>query len=344
MPTPIRVGILGLTHDHIWGNLDELNKLSTGDLVAAADPNQPLLEKIREECGCERLFESYDSMLDEVELDAVYVYGDNKTGAELAVMAAERGLHVMVEKPMASTLEGAVAMVAAAKTSGIKLMINWPFAWKPAFQKATAMALDGEIGTVFETKYRSAHAGPKELGCTPYFYNWLHDAELNGAGALMDYACYGAALARYVLGQPSRVTGVAGQLLKDYITLEDNAVILMQWPRAMAISEASWSQIGDLTSYETIIYGSEGTLFVERSGRLLLATREHGEGVAVDVPEPPSEAASASAYFLHCIANDLPVEGICNPAVGRDAQEILEAGLLSATYGETMSLPLPIYG
>jgi predicted dehydrogenase len=344
MPTPIRVGILGLTHDHIWGNLDDLSKSSLGKLVAAADPNGPLLEKIRDEYGCKQVFDSYEDMLDEATLDAVYVYGDNKTGAELTVMAAERGLDVMVEKPMASTLEGAVAMVAAAKSNGVKLMINWPFAWSPALQKAMGMALGGEIGQVFETKYRSAHAGPKELGCTPYFYNWLHDAELNGAGALMDYCCYGAALARYVLGQPSRVTGVAGQLLKDYITLEDNAVILMQWPRAMAVTEASWSQIGHLTSYETVIYGSEGTLFVERSGRLLLATREHDEGIVVEVPELSAEESNASAYFLHCIANDLPIEGICRPEVGRDAQEILEAGLLAATYGETISLPLPVYG
>ena len=344
MPTPIRVGILGLTHDHIWGNLNDLTTSSMGKLVAAADPNGPLLEKIRDEYGCGQVFESYETMLEEVELDAVYVYGDNKTGAELAVMAAERGLDIMVEKPMASTLAGAVAMVAAALANDVKLMINWPFAWNPAFQKATDMALGGQIGQIFETKYRSAHAGPKELGCTPYFYNWLHDADLNGAGALMDYACYGAALARHVLGQPSRVTGVAGHLLKDYITLEDNAVILMQWPWAMAVTEASWTQIGNLTSYETIIYGSEGTLFVERSGRLLLATREHDEGRVVDVPEPSAELRNATAYFLHNIANDLPVEGICSPAVGRDAQEILEAGLLSATHGEAISLPLPIYG
>ena len=79
-------------------------------------------------------------------------------------------------------------------------------------------------------------------------------------------------------------------------------------------------------------------------GRLLLATREHEEGIVVDVPEPPAELRSATAYFLHCIANDLPVEGICSPEVGRDAQEILEAGLLSATHGEAISLPLPIYG
>ena len=67
MPTPIRVGILGLTHDHIWGNLDDLNNSSMGELVAAADPNGPLLEKIRDEYGCEQVFESYEAMLDEVE-------------------------------------------------------------------------------------------------------------------------------------------------------------------------------------------------------------------------------------------------------------------------------------
>ena len=153
-------------------------------------------------------------------------------------------------------------------------MVNWPFVWWPQLQKAMAMAQAGEIGKLFSVKYRSAHAGPKELGCTPHFYNWLYDAHLNGAGALMDYGCYGSALARYLLGQPSRVTGVAGRLQKDYITLEDNAVIVMQYPRAIAITEASWTQIGHLTSYFATIYGSDGTLVVEpgSKGRLLLAT------------------------------------------------------------------------
>ncbi|GIV78940.1 MAG: hypothetical protein KatS3mg050_3334 [Litorilinea sp.] len=258
MADKLRVGVLGLTHDHIWGNLRDLNASPLGELVAAADPNQELLDKVQAEHGAGQVFLSYEEMLDSVELDAVYVFSDNATGAELAVMAAERGLHVMVEKPMAADLEGAVQMLAAARQAGVKLMVNWPFAWWPQLQKALEMARSGAIGQVFSTKYRSAHAGPKELGCTPYFYNWLHDADLNGAGALMDYCCYGAALARTVLGQPSRVTGVVGHLLKDYVTVDDNAVIVMQWPRAIAITEASWTQIGHLTSYVAVLYGSEG--------------------------------------------------------------------------------------
>ncbi|MCC9077217.1 Gfo/Idh/MocA family oxidoreductase [Litorilinea aerophila] len=345
MADKLRVGVLGLTHDHIWGNLRDLNASPLGELVAAADPNQELLDKVQAEHGAGQVFLSYEEMLDSVELDAVYVFSDNATGAELAVMAAERGLHVMVEKPMAADLEGAVQMLAAARQAGVKLMVNWPFAWWPQLQKALEMARSGAIGQVFSTKYRSAHAGPKELGCTPYFYNWLHDADLNGAGALMDYCCYGAALARTVLGQPSRVTGVVGHLLKDYVTVDDNAVIVMQWPRAIAITEASWTQIGHLTSYVAVLYGSEGTLVVEprNGGRLLLADREHEDGVEIEVPPSPEELRNATAYFLHCIRHDRPIEGLCSPEVSRDAQEILEAGLLSASSGEAVSLPLPVY-
>ena len=344
MATPLRIGVLGMTHDHVWGNLRELKASPLGILVAAADPSEELCEKVKTEYDCPQVFDDYDEMLATVDLDAVYVFADNLSGAELTMMAAERGLHVMVEKPMASNLDGANQMLAAARKAGVALMVNWPFAWWPQLQHAFTMAHAGEIGQLFQTKYRSAHAGPKELGCTPHFYNWLYDAQLNGAGATMDYCCYGAALARYLLGQPSRVNGTVGHCLKDYITLDDNAIIVMQWPRAIAISEASWTQIGHLTSYHAAIYGSEGTLVVEPGGkgRLLLANAAHEDGIEVDVPPLPEGMRNASDFFLTHISQGLPIDGICSAEVSRDAQEILEAGLISAQEGRTISLPLPM--
>jgi predicted dehydrogenase len=341
----LRVGVLGMTHDHIWGNLADLKQSSLGELVAAADPNEELLAKAQQDYACPAIFEDYEEMLEETELDAVYIFGDNATGTELTILAAEYGLHVLIEKPMAANLDGANRMLAAVHQADVTLMVNWPFAWWPQLQKAMAMAKGGEIGPLFQTKYRSAHAGPKELGCTPYFYNWLYDPELNGAGALMDYCCYGAALARTVLGQPSRVTGVVGHCLKDYVTVDDNAVIVMQWPRAIAVTEASWTQIGHLTSYVATIYGGDGTLHVEpgNKGRLLLATREHEDGVEVKVELLPADRNNATNYFLSRISQGLPIEGLCSAEVSRDAQEILEAGLRSASEGKAISLPLSIY-
>lgn len=341
----LRIGVLGMTHDHLWGNLTDLKQSTLGELVAGADPNEELLAKAQGEYGCPAVFEDYEKMLEETELDAVYIFGDNATGAELTILAAEYGLHVLTEKPMAANLDGATRMMAAVREAGVTLMVNWPFAWWPQLHKAIEMAKAGEIGQLFQTKYRSAHAGPKELGCSPYFYNWLYNAELNGAGALMDYCCYGAALARTVLGQPSRVTGVVGHCLKDYITLDDNAVIVMQWPRAIAVTEASWTQIGHLTSYFATIYGSDGTLHVEpgNNGRLLLATREHEDGIEVKVEPLPADRNNATNYFLSRISQGLPIEGLCSAEVSRDAQEILEAGLRSSSEGKAISLPLSIY-
>lgn len=344
MTTPLRIGVLGMTHDHVWGNLRDLKNSTAGTLVAAADPSEDLGEKAQSEYDCPQVFDDYEEMLETVDLDAVYIFADNLSGAELTLMAAERGLHVMIEKPMASNLDGANQMLAAARKAGVSLMVNWPFAWWAQLQHAFTMAQAGEIGQLFQTKYRSAHAGPKELGCTPHFYNWLYDAQLNGAGATMDYCCYGAALARYLLGQPSRVNGTVGHCLKDYITLDDNAIIVMQWPRAIAISEASWTQIGHLTSYYAAIYGSEGTLVVEpgAKGRLLLANAAHEDGIEVDVPPLPAAMRNATEFFLSRISQGLPIDGICSAEVSRDAQEILEAGLISAQEGRAISLPLPM--
>ncbi|MEZ4866040.1 MAG: Gfo/Idh/MocA family oxidoreductase [Caldilineaceae bacterium] len=344
MTERLRIGVLGMTHDHIWGNLKDLRDSSLGELVAAADPNEELLAKAQAEYNCPQVFDSYEELLASVELDAVYIFGDNLSGAELGVMAAEAGLHILVEKPMASDLYGAKRMLAAARQANVTLMINWPFAWWPQLQKAFAMIEAGEIGQLFQTKYRSAHAGPKELGCTPYFYNWLYDAELNGAGALMDYCCYGAALARTLLGQPSRVNGVIGHCLKDYVTVDDNAIIVMQWPRALAITEASWTQIGHLTSYHAALYGSAGTLVVEPGahGRLLLANQAHDDGIEIEVQPAPAGMRNATDHFLTCISQSQPVMQLCSAEIGRDAQEILEAAIISAQEGKAVSLPLPV--
>jgi predicted dehydrogenase len=340
----LRVGVVGLIHDHVWTNLTQLQESPYGDLIAAADTNQVLLDKVQAEYNCQQIFDSFHTMLEEVPLDAIYVYLDNAGSVEVVKSAAEKGIHAMVEKPMAATLGGADQMLSAARVHDTYLMVNWPFAWRSGVVKALELAKSGLIGDLFSVKYRAAHAGPKEYGCTPFFYNWLYDQSKNGAGAIIDYCCYGAVLARYLLGQPNRVFGMAERLQKDYTLVDDNAVIVMQWPHAVAISEASWTQIGDMTSYETLIYGREGTLKVERgqNGTLWHATRENPDGVELEVSPIPYENTTASNYFLNRIMEGEPIQGLCNPNISRDAQEILEAGLLSSIKGKRMTLPLPI--
>ncbi|MEQ8790689.1 MAG: Gfo/Idh/MocA family oxidoreductase [Pirellulaceae bacterium] len=342
MSETLRIGVLGLSHDHAWGNLEDLKQTEGVQLAAAADDHPQLLEKIRAAHGC-ATYDDDVAMLDQERLDAVFIFADNAGGEKLFTEAAVRGLPAMVEKPMAHSLAGAEAMLATARRHDVRLMINWPFAWWPQMQHALTVVQRGDVGRLWQVKYRAAHAGPKELGCSEYFCDWLFDASRNGGGAMIDYCCYGALLARVFLGVPSRVTGVSGRLVKEDILVEDNGILVMSYPGAMAISEGSWSQIGNLSSYITMIHGTRGTLMMEPrvGGRLLLADDAHPDGAPLDVPDPPASMRSATAHFVHCLKTGEPFMPLCDDRHGRDAQEILEAGLHAAESGMEVSLPLP---
>ncbi len=338
---PLRVGVIGLTHDHVWYNLKELRSVRGAQLAGACDESPELRAKFEKEFH-QPTTDDPEELLESAKLDAVFIFGDNRTGADMAELACTHGAHVMIEKPMAADLDGADRVLAAARNHKTRVMVSWPFAWWPQLQAALTMAQSGKIGRVWQVKYRAAHNGPREMGCTPHFYNWLYDAELNGAGAFIDYCCYGAALARTLLGVPSRVTGISGRFCKEDILVDDNGILVMTYPNALAMAEASWTQIGDMSSYVTWIYGTSGTLMVEpgSKGRLLLATEKSPEGKPVKVPRPVSHMRHASAHFIHCLQTGEPFHLLCNDRVGRDAQEILEAGLQSAERGTEISLPL----
>ena len=323
MTDPIKVAVLGMIHDHVWDNLPAIRDCADLQLVAAFDENVPLRERIQNEYGC-RTYNRPDDLFSKETLAAAVIFSSNAGGAELAIQAMERGLHVMIEKPMASTLAEADRMLAAAEKNKVRLMINWPFAWWPQLQHAVKLADEGEIGSVWQVRYRAAHQGPEELGCSKYFCDWLFDPVKNGGGALMDYCCYGANLARVILGNPDSVSGTKANLCKTHLAVEDNAMVVMNYPHALAIAEGSWTQVGKLTSYLTVIYGTAGTLVVEPrlGGRLLLATEQNPEGDEVLVPEVPKHLTN-SAESRQEFATKLENAGC---TVKRDGTDWLSAG------------------
>jgi predicted dehydrogenase len=341
MNEPLKIGVLGLCHDHVWDNLPFLAKHDDAELVAVADPNEPLATRAAEEYGC-KTYSSLDDLLENELLDAVYIFSSNAEGAELAIKAMNKKLHVLIEKPMAARLEQADRMVKAAEDNQVKLVINWPFAWWSQMHKAIAMAQDGAIGKLWAVKYRAAHAGPAELGCSKYFCDWLFNPELNGGGALMDYCCYGSVLSASLLGLPESVTGMVGGQVKDGLTVEDNALIAMKYPFGMSSAEGSWTQIGKLTSYTTTFYGTEGTILVEprTGGRLLLATKTDPLGSEIPVPDSEPYLQNSTNHLVHVIRNDAQPWVLCHPLNSRNAQEILEAGLRSSQTGKHVTLPL----
>jgi predicted dehydrogenase len=213
-----KVGFASLVHDHIWGELNHWKALPNAEVVAAGDVNEPLRERFQKMFPNARLYPSWQEMLDAEHgnIDVVQCASENSVHADIVEASAAHGLHVISEKPMAATFEQAKRMADAAKRHNVRLFINWPSAWSPAFQEWERRIAAGEIGDVRFVRYRSAHNGPREIGCDPHFVEWLYDAEKNGAGAYMDYCCYGAVMCARFLGRASRVTALRGVLAKEY--------------------------------------------------------------------------------------------------------------------------------
>jgi len=158
----------------------------------------------------------------------------------------------------------------------------------------------------------------------------------------MDYCCYGACLARVLMGVPNRVSAVTGRFRKENITVEDNALLTMTYSRGLATAEASWTQVDKMTSYTTTIYGSAGTMLIEprTGGRLFLATAEDPEGSEMPIPESPAHLVDSAGHFLHGIRSEEPFQRLCRDRISRDTQEILEAGIQSTRNRCEISLPL----
>ena len=333
-----RVGIAALVHDHVWGELKNWQGLPV-DLVAAGDVNERLRERAGQEFGVPHLYPSWQAMLDgESDLDIVQVAAENNVHADIVEACAARGIHVLTEKPMAATLAQANRMVKAAHDAQTLLMVNWPTAWSAGWAEMERRIAGGDIGQVRYFKYRSAHNGPKEIGCDPTFYEWLYDAEKNGAGSLMDYCCYGAAMCAHFLGLPDKVTGLRGIFAKDYPLPDDNALINMQYAHAFGVAEASWTQTTGYVGPNPIAYGSEGAIGLQGGNVTLLRPGKAAE--TITPPPPVAPYRNAPEYFLHCLETGEALTGVCSPTVSRNAQEILEAGLRAANTGLTQTLPL----
>lgn len=344
---PLRVGVLGLSHDHIWNNLPPLRDGTVGRLVAVAEADSQLRERLAREYGAIETHDTFDELLERRDLDAVFVYSDNRTSAEWARRSIERGLPTMVEKPMAADLAGADALLAASRERGVPLMVNWPSVWRPALIHGLELVRQGAVGEPVQVSNRGGHVGPIEYGCSPQFCEWLYDPHRTGGGALIDYCCYGALLCRYLLGRPDSVTAVASRLRKEGLRAEDNAIVVLRYARALGLLEASWTQVGGQPAYAVIVYGDAGTLLVHQpkatheggkagQGQVELVTKDGSR--MIEPPPLPDDATNGASYFLTRVRDGRPIEGLVAPDLARDVQEVLTAALWANESGREVRL------
>jgi predicted dehydrogenase len=336
---PLRIGIAGLTHDHVQGLL---GRAKDGDIeiVGIAESNRELAERYLKQYKLPFtiLYSSLSEMLDKCKPDAVCAFNSIYEHLETVKACAPRKIHVMVEKPLAVSVAHAKEMQALAVKYNIHLLTNYETTWYGSHHKAFEM-LDS-IGDLRKIVVHDGHQGPKEIGVSKEFFDWLTDPVKNGGGAVIDFGCYGANLLTWLMkgGKPTSVFAVTQQIKPAiYPKVDDEATIVVTYPKAQGIIQASWNWPFGRKDIE--IYGQHGYMIADRNGLKTKTSAGKKEDYQT-VPSPPKPYHDPFAYLAAVVHGEITVKPSDLSSLQNNmiVVEILEAAKKSAKEGKIIYL------
>jgi len=245
----------------------------------------------------------------------------------------------MMEKPLAVSNAHAKAMATAAAEGKIQVLVNYETTWYASNRAAFDLVAENALGEVRKIVVHDGHFGPREIGCGEDFLKWLTDPALNGAGALFDFGCYGADLATWILeGQrPMSVFAVTQQIKPDvYPKVDDEATIVVMYPKAQVIIQASWNWPFSRKDME--VYGQHGS--VVTVGDKQVRVRKRGEDAEKTLAAKALSGVEADpiSYFRAVVMDGLKPSGLSSLETNLVVTEILDAARESARTGKRVVL------
>jgi predicted dehydrogenase len=341
-PPQVRLGIVGLAHDHARGFLPGASSRPDIQLVGIVEPNRELALRYAREykLSTNLLFTNLEVMLERLKPQAVATFTSTFEHRHVVETCAPRGVHVMMEKPLAVSMEHARAIETAARKGGIQVMVNYETTWYPANHAAYQIVHEKQaLGDLRKIVVHDGHQGPKEIGCSAEFLNWLTDPVLNGGGALTDFGCYGADLITWLMkGQrPASVFAVTQQIKSQvYPKVDDEATIALTYPHAQGIIQASWNWPFNRKDME--VYGRTGYVLVPDKNRMRVRTAQAAE-TETNVSSLPAPNDDPLTYLGAIVRGEIQSSGLSSLEVNLIVTEILDAARESARTGKRISLP-----
>jgi predicted dehydrogenase len=341
-PPPVRIAIIGLVHTHVRGFLPRALTNAEVQVVGIVEPDQKLVAQTAGlyQINTNLFYASLEELLAKTNVQAVATFTSTFDHRRVVEECAPRGIDVMMEKPLAVNLKDARAMAAAAKKGGIQLLVNYETTWYPANQAAYKMIWEqNAIGDLRKFVVHDGHQGPKEIGCPPEFLAWLTDPKLDGGGALMDFGCYGADLITWLMRgeRPTSVFAVTQQIKPEvYPKVDDEATIVVTYPKAQGIIQASWNWPYNRKDME--IYGQAGYVLVPKNNLLRVLKSSQPE-TETTVPPLTGPEADPISYLAAVVRGEIKPAGLSSLEVNMVAMEILDAARRSAETGKRIYLP-----
>lgn len=352
MSQPVRVGVIGaggiatLRHLPAYQRNQEAGK---DELVAVVDPVAAAVEAAAARFGVPHAFTDYRDLL-AAPVDAVSICTPNIYHEPIALAAIAAGKHVLCEKPLALSQEGARRMVEAAQAAGVITAVNFRYRFIPAAWFAHDLIAAGELGEIYHV-YGNYFNGSMVDPQTPI--SWRQARAESGSGALGDLGSHLIDLYRYWFGEIASVQGH----LRTFTTarpaagggtapvdVDDAATCLLRLTNgAEGLVNASRNALGHNNHQRVEVYGTKGSLIYEIEKwdtggdrlQLCLGAGQARHNAFATVPVPPSYLTShperAMDDFIDAIRSGTPMTP--NFTDGLRCQEVLDATELSAQEG-----------
>lgn len=339
--SPLRLAVAGVSHGHLGEVIARVNR-GIFTIVGVFEENDTYRSDnaLHRSLSDNAFYKDLGKMLDETKPEVVVAYGSIKDHLAVVEACAPRHIHVMVEKPLATTVKEALRMQELSRKYGIMVLTNYETSWYAANHHAKAMVDSGEIGKVFRINVYDGHQGPFEIGCAPRFTDWLCDPVLNGGGAVKDFGCYGANIATWLLGgtAPISVSAKLQQIKKDkYPKVDDDATIMVEYPGVTVQIMASWCW--PYNRKDMWIYGLEGYIHQDTGRQMETLIKDKKSGM-FEVPALKSPYDDSFRYLKAAVRGEIPVSPTDLASIENNiiVVKILEAAKKSSKTGKSVKI------
>lgn len=338
---PLRVGVAGVTHDHLAG---VVSRMKRGDLkivgVWEANDTYRNNNSLTSQLNHDLFFKDLGEMLDKTKPEVVVAYGSILDHMRVVEACAPRHINVMVEKPLATTYQQAKRMADLARKYNIKLLTNYETTWYNTNREVKNIVESGSLGHINRINVYDGHEGPIELGCSKKFTDWLTDPVQNGGGAVIDFGCYGANLATWLMnGQKPTSVYAALQYNKPaiYPKVDDDATIVLEYPHTTVLIMASWCWPS--SRKDMYVYGDKGYVY-QRTPTQMETVINGQKTTDFTAPELKYPYNDSFYYLKTVLRGEVAIQPTDLSALENNLTvvQILDAAIKSAQIGKAVKL------
>lgn len=352
-----KIAGINFEHLHMGDNLRMVFDHPDAEIVGICDENSERMSEAISDFGIPdtAVFTDYRECVEKTRPDIVLLCPATGRHREWVENVAPLDVHVILEKPFASSLVDADAMIDAMRPGAKLFSINWPMAWYAGNRTAKRMIDEGVIGNVIQVHYYDGNRGPLfhladklevpvEEARAATSSSWFYQKDLGG-GALLDYLGYGMTLGLWFRDgkMPLEMTTVVD--VPPGLEVEEHGIVVARYDDGLSKFEARWGTFTDPWVQQPqpkcgfVIVGSEGTISIyDYESTIRVQTRDclEGKDVPVDAVESPYQ--NPVQYAIHCLESGQPVDGPVSPELSRAGQILIDCAIRSAAEKRTVSV------